>query len=61
MNNQFTYSTRTGNKMRTYVKVAIWIFIIVAAIGVVAIGQSQPDGFPSDGNAASFGFKLDPN
>jgi len=37
MNNQFTYSTRTGNKMRTYVKVAIWIFIIVAAIGVVAL------------------------
>jgi len=37
MNNQFTYSTRTGNKMRTYMKVAIWIFIIVAAIGVVAL------------------------
>ena len=36
MNNQFTYSTRTGNKMRTYVKVAIWIFVLVAAIGVVA-------------------------
>jgi hypothetical protein len=37
MNNQFTYSTRTGNKMRSYVKVAIWIFILVAAIGVVAV------------------------
>ena len=36
MNNQFTYSTRTGNKMRSYVKVAIWIFILFAAIGVVA-------------------------
>ena len=36
MNNQFTYSTRTGNQMRTYVKVAIWIFVLVAAIGVVA-------------------------
>jgi len=37
MNNQFSYSTRTGNKMRAYIKVAIWIFIIVAAIGVVAM------------------------
>ena len=37
MNNQFTYSTRTGNKIRTYMTVAIWIFIIVAAIGVVAL------------------------
>src|SRR6266498_792798 len=36
MNNQFTYSTRTGNKMRSYVKVAIWIFVLVVAIGVVA-------------------------
>jgi len=36
MNNQFTYSTRTGNQMRTYVKVAIWIFVLVVAIGVVA-------------------------
>jgi hypothetical protein len=36
MNNQFAYATRTGNKMRTYVKVAIWIFVLVAAIGVVA-------------------------
>lgn len=36
MNNQFTYSTRTGNQMRTYVKVAIWIFVLVAAVGVVA-------------------------
>lgn len=36
MDNQFTYSTRTGSKMRTYVKVAIWIFALVAAIGVVA-------------------------
>lgn len=36
MNSQFTYSTRTGNKMRAYVKVAVWIFVLVAAIGVVA-------------------------
>jgi hypothetical protein len=36
MNNLFTYSTRTGNKIRTYVKVAIWIFVLVAAIGAVA-------------------------
>ena len=36
MNNQFTYSTRTGNKLRSYVKVAIWIFVLFAAIGVVA-------------------------
>lgn len=36
MNNQFTYSIRIGNKMRSYVKVAIWIFVLVAAIGVVA-------------------------
>lgn len=36
MKNQFTYSTRTGSHMRTYVKVAIWIFLLVAAIGVVA-------------------------
>jgi hypothetical protein len=36
MNNQFTYSTRTGNKMRTYMKVTIWIFVLVAAISVVA-------------------------
>jgi hypothetical protein len=36
MNNQFTYSTRTGNKMRTHVKVTIWIFILVAAISMVA-------------------------
>ena len=37
MKKQFTYSTRTGNQMRTYVKVAIWIFVLVAAIGVVAV------------------------
>ena len=36
MKNQFTYSTRTGSQMRTYVKVAIWIFLLVAAVGVVA-------------------------
>ena len=36
MNNQFTYSTRTGDKLRSYVKVAIWIFVLFAAIGVVA-------------------------
>jgi hypothetical protein len=37
MNNQFTYSTRTGNKMRSYVRVAIWIFVLIAAIGLVAV------------------------
>lgn len=36
MKNQFTYSTRTGNQLRTYIKVAIWIFILVAAVGIVA-------------------------
>jgi hypothetical protein len=36
MNNQFTYSTRTGNKMRSFVKIAIWIFVLIAAIGLVA-------------------------
>ena len=36
MNNQFTYSTRTGNKMRNYVKVAIVIFAIIAALALVA-------------------------
>jgi hypothetical protein len=36
MKNQFTYSTRTGSQMRAYVKVAIWIFLLVAAVGVVA-------------------------
>ena len=36
MNNQFTYSTRTGSKMRIYVRVAIWVFVLIAAIGVVA-------------------------
>ena len=36
MNNPFIYSTRTGNKMRSYVKVAIWTFVLVFAIGVVA-------------------------
>jgi hypothetical protein len=34
--NNFTYSTRTGDKLRSYVKVAIWIFVLFAAIGVVA-------------------------
>jgi hypothetical protein len=37
MNNQFTYSTRTGNKVRSYVKVAIWIFVLITAIGLVAV------------------------
>jgi hypothetical protein len=42
MNNQFTYSTRTGNKMRSYVKVAIWIFVLIVAIGVVgAVNRHQ--------------------
>lgn len=42
MNSQFTYSTRTGNKMRAYVKVAVWIFVLVAAIGMVAaVSRSQ--------------------
>ncbi len=36
MNSQFTYSTRTGSKMRTYVKVALVIFAIIAAVAVVA-------------------------
>jgi hypothetical protein len=36
MNNQFTYSTRTGNKVRSYVKVAFVIFIVIAALAVVA-------------------------
>src|SRR6266487_4414355 len=36
MNNQFTYSTRTGNKMRNYVKVALVIFAIIAALALVA-------------------------
>jgi len=36
MNSQFTYSTRTGNKMRNYVKVALVIFVIIAAMAVVA-------------------------
>ena len=36
MKNQFTYSNRSGNQMRTYVKVAIWIFLLVGAVGVVA-------------------------
>lgn len=36
MNNQFTYSTRTGSKMRGYVKVAFVIFLVIGAIGVVA-------------------------
>ena len=42
MNNQFTYSTRTGSKLRAYVKVTLWIFVLVAAIGVVAaVSRSQ--------------------
>jgi len=36
MNNQFTYSTRTGSKMRGYVKVAFVIFLVIAALAVVA-------------------------
>ena len=36
MNNQFTYSTRTGSKMRGYVKVAFVIFAVIAALAVVA-------------------------
>ena len=36
MNNQFTYSTRTGNKVRSYVKVAFVIFAVIAALAVVA-------------------------
>ncbi len=42
MNNQFTYSTRAGNKMRSYVKVAIVIFVVIAAVAVVAsVNRSQ--------------------
>jgi hypothetical protein len=36
MNSQFTYSTRTGNKVRSYVKVAFVIFVVIAALAVVA-------------------------
>jgi hypothetical protein len=36
MNNQFTYSTRTGNKVRSYVKVAFVIFAVIATLAVVA-------------------------
>jgi len=36
MNSQFTYSTRTGNKMRGYVKVAFVIFVVIVALAVVA-------------------------
>jgi hypothetical protein len=36
MNSQFTYSTRTGNKVRSYVKVAFAIFAVIAALAVVA-------------------------
>ena len=36
MNNQFTYSTRTGNKVRSYMKVAFVIFAVIAALAVVA-------------------------
>ena len=36
MNTQFTYSTRTGNKVRSYVKVTFVIFVVIAAVAVVA-------------------------
>ncbi len=36
MNSRFTYSTRTGNKVRSYVKVAFVIFLVIAALAVVA-------------------------
>jgi hypothetical protein len=36
MNSQFTYSTRTGNKVRSYVKVAFVIFVVIAALALVA-------------------------
>src|SRR5574339_133809 len=36
MNSQFTYSTRTGNKVRSYVKVAFVICMVIAALAVVA-------------------------
>ena len=36
MNSRFTYSTRTGNKVRSYVKVAFVIFLMIAALAVVA-------------------------
>lgn len=36
MNNLFTYSTRTGNKVRSHVKVAFVIFAMIAALAVVA-------------------------
>src|SRR6266542_4374956 len=42
MNNQFTYSTRTGNKMRNYVKVAIVIFAIIAVLALfAAVNRNQ--------------------
>ena len=42
MNSQFTYSTRTGNKVRSYVKVAFVIFAVIAALAVVAaVNRSQ--------------------
>src|SRR5688572_16602877 len=36
MNSQFTYSTRTGNQVRSHVKVAFVIFVVIAALAVVA-------------------------
>jgi hypothetical protein len=36
MNSQFTYSTRTGNKVRSYVKVAFVVFAVIAALAMVA-------------------------
>jgi hypothetical protein len=36
LNSQFTYSTRTGNKVRSYMKVAFVIFAVIAALAVVA-------------------------
>lgn len=42
MNSQFTYSTRTGNKVRSYVKVAFVIFVVIAAVALVAaVNRSQ--------------------
>jgi hypothetical protein len=42
LNNQFTYSTRTGNKVRSYVKVAFVIFAIIATVAVVsAVNRNQ--------------------
>ena len=42
MNSQFTYSTRTGNKVRSYVKVAFVIFAVIATLaGVAAVNRNQ--------------------